>query len=252
MRRFRRFVIALSLLVVASVGCGDLLQTSSQTLDFGEVYVGTTAQQGPVTWTNDGSKPITTMGVTIQGGPVFSARPSKFQPKVVVDPKGQTPNVMIAFSPSVEQSYSGKATLQRRPIVRANQRDLKGAGKFQILKGALMLDGEFGSNLVAGQHLDFGTVLVSEGQTVTRRFLLVNAGRTNLQLTSSWSVGNQGFTVTNPPGPFTIRSFTQKWVTIEFLPPGAGTFTEAVTFQDPTGAHLAGTAVRGRGSMQTE
>lgn len=246
-----RFALVVALLAFSLAGCHNL-QTSGQALDFGEVYVGTSKTMGPVTWTNTTRRRITVQKVKITPATVtvFTVAPTTFPPGTAVNAGRTTPNVNIIFSPTAEATYNGMAELQRQAGVTANERAVRGEGKYQIVNGDIGIGGH---DLTPSQYLDFGTVTLPGGQAVTKQFNLINQSLTNdIRVTAAtWTVGGQGFTVTAPTVPFTVRRISRVRVTISFMPPRVGrppvVFNDAVTFSDATGANTAGTAVIGRG-----
>ncbi|MDO8137581.1 MAG: choice-of-anchor D domain-containing protein [Candidatus Brocadiales bacterium] len=242
------FLFVLLLLVTWMAGCAPPgnanLVPANATLDFGDVYVGTT-KQDTISWTNNGTDPGEIVGLAVNtekaftyGGPAFQA--------MIINPGQSTPNYLINFSPSRTGGHSGRASPGFTGGTHTSIR-LRGNGVTQKAVGALSVTG---GDMVAGQALDFGNVLV--GGNATRTFNIQNNSPNAIAVNASWSGGNRGFTVTAPGNSFNVPAATATTpgsvaVTITFAPPAVGTFTDAVTFSDASGANLAGTVVTGRG-----
>jgi hypothetical protein len=238
-------------LALLLAGCGAGLKASQNTVNFGEVWIGTTATASPVTWTNTTKETLNVLGVLIfDQTPIndFHGGPDPF-PATDLKPGDSTPNIFFTFSPTRVANYSGTAValLPYGAPGGVEWIMLSGRGIAQKAEGALGMNGGPPSHFTPGQPLDFGKVVVPGGSPVKRRFRLLNIGPKPIQVTSSWEVGGQGFSVAEPQGTFTVPARSRVWVTLEFKPPSVGEFNDAVTFSSAGGTHVAGTAVHGEG-----
>ncbi|MDI6759374.1 MAG: choice-of-anchor D domain-containing protein [Candidatus Brocadiaceae bacterium] len=240
------FLFVLLLLATWVVGCapGNANLVPAPTITdpfiFGDVYVGTT-KSGTISWVNNGTDPADMIAVHVNTERAFTASVTTISPSVVINPGQTSPNVNINFTPTRTGPHRGRAS----PIFTGGPPTsigLRGNGVAQKALGALSVAG---GNVVAGQVLDFGNVLV--GRNATRTFNIQNSSANAITVNVSWSAGTQGFSVTAPAGGINVPANGSVTVTITFTPAAVGTFTDAGTFSDAGGTNLAGTAVKGNG-----
>ncbi|MDD5064415.1 MAG: choice-of-anchor D domain-containing protein [Phycisphaerae bacterium] len=237
-------VVVFCLLVVS--GC-DLCPEPITRHDFGNVYVGTTAETPQVCWRNHSKNALEVVGIPLSplGEPFDMNLGRPFQ-SFIVQNGNCSPYYTFTFTPVRAGTVTGEAMPQ---LISGEGRpqalELSGVGVYQIAVGGLIIGG---GHINAGDALDFGSVIFPRGAASQRRFNLVNMTNQQMQVNAVWSKGSQGFSVVQPAGPITVPPLGRVQVTLQFAPPAVGIFTDGVTFVDQANAqNMAGTAVRGEG-----
>ena len=230
-------------LVAFVAGCvppSGKVDATPSPLDFGDVYVGQSGS-GTATWTNNGTTIATVLGVSAQANPTFTV--SGAFAAQTVNPGASTAAVSYTFSPQAAGKAAGSSKLGVTGA-KGSTLTLQGNGVFQ--KGSPTLS-VTGGDLVAGQALDFGKVVV--GATKTLNFNVTNADpKKNITLQVKWLAGNQPFSVSAPVGNVVVNAAGSTNVTVSFTPPAVASYTDIVEFVDVAGAsNFAGTIVKGDG-----
>lgn len=239
-------VLAVVCLLLAS-GCALRPEPISKH-NFGEVYVGTTAESPQVSWSNVSKNPLEVVGLLVlpMGGSFDMKATQPFQ-SFILQSGSSSKNFTFTFTPTQTGSASGDAVPQLvGSKARVQGLGLSGTGVYQIAKGGMAIGG---GHMQAGQFLDFGSTVFPTGPPRRRRFNLINATKQRIQVDVIWSKGKQGFSVFQPTGPIIIPALGRVAVTLQFSPPGIGTFTDGVTFVDQANPkNKAGTAMQGKGT----
>ena len=230
-------------LLVFVAGCvppSGKVDATPNPLDFGDVYVGQTGTD-TATWTNNGTTVATIIGISAQANPTFAV--SGAFAGQTVNPGGSTAAISYTFSPQAAGKAAGSSKLGVTGA-KGSTLTLQGNGVFQ--KGNSILS-VTGGDLVAGQALDFGKVVV--GVTKTLKFNVTNADpKKNITLQVKWLAGNQPFSVSAPVGNVVVNAAGTTNVSISFTPPAVASYTDIVEFIDVAGAtNFGGTVVKGDG-----
>lgn len=245
--------LTVGLLAGLVLGCGPqapfVLEPSPATLDYGRVYVGTTKGLFSTTrWKNTSSAAITINGIGVvpTGSPFSVGLTQPFTP-ITLNPDEETPSIRFNFSPTAAGPASAEGMLVQAAGAARNVA-LTGEGVFQISDGGF----EVGDRaLVAGQALDFGDVPFPGGRSL-REFRLTNRTNEMIGVLSYFSDGKQGFKLVAPTPPFVLAASESVVIAVLFSPPDTGSFSDAITFYDPTRTRQAGTALKGRGVPRDE
>ena len=239
--RSAQLVLSVLLLIVALSLTKDAvarIDTSSNSLSFGSVTVGTSLNLG-VTLTNDGSRSVTVSQATVTG--------AGFSISGLVLPltlkAGQNATFNVEFAPAVGGSVTGALSIITN--VRWNSSiniSLSGTGVAQPTANLSAPSMTFASQAL-------GTT--SSAQAVT----LTNSGGTTLNITSIALTGANAsdFAQTNNCGA-SVTTGTNCTITVTFTPAACGTRTAAVTLTDnaagsPQTVSLSGTGAAALASL---
>lgn len=243
---------ALPLLAVTLLLAGCFtLEPNVQTVDFGNVYVHTTATSANVDWKNTETQVVEVLGITPSFAPggVFALTPTNYTATRLT--KGMSCNpVQVVFSPvttgvsnasmdTFHTAAPGK-TANARPV------SITGTAVAQIGAGDLTIGGQA---ISPGNALDFGSVSVQAAQGKSLRVDLVNSGAAPITVSARFINGGAGFSV-DAPTPIVVPPLPAKLtIKIRFTPNRVGRFNDAVEFVDTANAaNKAGTAVTGMGT----
>lgn len=227
-------------------GCALRPEPISQ-YNFGEVYVGTAAESPQVRWKNHSDNPLEVVALPVSPiGGAFNMKTSQPFQSFILQSGDSSKYFTFTFTPTQAGAVSGEAVPQ---IIsgkgKAQSLGLSGTGVYQTAGGGLVIGG---GNMKTGEFLDFGYIVFPGGSPRQRRFNLVNATNQQMVVDVVWTKGSQGFSVLKPSPPITVPALGRVKVTLQFAPPGVGTFTDGVTFADRANAkNKAGTAVQGKG-----
>jgi len=236
-----RLAVLFSLAMFVS-GCppSGKVDPTPDPLDFGDVYVGQSAS-GTVTWTNNGTAAATISAIGAQPSPPFGVG-GAFATQTI-NPGAAAAAVSYSFSPQAVGKAAGSSKLVVTGV-KGSKLTLQGNGVFQ--KGSSTLS-VTGGNLVAGQALDFGKVLVGATKTLTFDGKNTDPNK-KVTLQVKWIAGNQPFSMTAPVGNVVVAAAGTTTVTISFTPPAVASYTDIIEFIDAAGAsNFAGTVVKGEG-----
>jgi len=227
---------------VLLAGCGDRgqIRVDRSAVDFGEVYVGTTATPKTMTWTNEAATALRVDRIALDSASTafaFVAVP----PGELLRPK-QTMTAHVGFTPTSEGTVTATAEPRSDREVVGSTVSLRGTGRAQITRGALYIHG---GNLTDGKPMDFGPVRI--GQTERRYFIINNRSAQTLTLRGRTYTNGTFFRLASPAMPVTIPANGQLTVTIEFTPRRAGPVTDAFIIETDGGVNAAGTALTGGG-----
>lgn len=246
-------------LFIASLlaACAPQLVPTSTGHNYGKVYIGTTTVSVPVQWRNVSTRSVEVIGI----GPPFSMGPqtpfaanlaTPFQSFTIGPlPGGISPRFTFNFSPTRAGKVDEVGNLQ---LLRGRSVPftLDGEGVVQISDGNLAVSER---DLVAGEVLDFGTVVLPGGRA-QREFRLTNRSGAPLTVRGGFvkggpvTAGVQGqgpFFLVAPTPPFVLPAGGSFVVLVLFRPRAPGVFTDAITFTDANNpASTAGTSLIGR------
>jgi len=189
------------------------LSIASDELAFGDVRVGTTSNR-TLELTNDGTAPLTVSRIEVEGaaftrqGDVRSVAP------------GETRSVQVRFSPSSNESATGRLTVAHNGSTAVAAVNLSGRG----VRSAIA---------VSPTAVDFGEVRV--GENVTRTIRISNDGTAPLRLSALDLVEAPGVALDSPAN-LTVRPGEARTATVTFAPRESGSLTGSLSVGAPGGS----------------
>ena len=234
-------ILVIGFLTLVVSGCrmpGGKLDPSPQPLDFGKVYVGTSASATAV-WANNGANNATINGMLVDPTPTFST--TSPVPNETVNPAGNSSTFTFVFAPTSAGAATGTVTLIAGGVP-PKKLNLKGEGVYQKSGTTASLTG---GDLVKDEPLDFKEVTV--GKTKTLSFSVKNSDPANaITVTPSWRNGGVPFAIA--AGNVTVPSNGATNVTVSFTPAAIREYTDILEFTVTQNArNVAGTVVKGKG-----
>jgi len=209
-----------------SSGAG-ILSPSSTSLSFGNVAVGSTANQ-TVSVTNTGTATVNITGASIAGAGFTMVGGSG----ATSVPVGQSASLQIQFAPASEGSASATLTVNSDASNAPLTVSLNGTGMEAIMS-------------LSPASLNFSNVPV--GQTSSQNVTITNNGNSNLTFTSA-TISGTGFTMSGLSPLPTIGAGQSATFSVQFTPTSTAGATGSVVFHDNAAASpqtltLAGSAV---------
>ncbi|WP_158750246.1 S-layer family protein [Acidobacterium sp. S8] len=220
-------------------GCGYNVNGASEgslvvtpdTVDFGDVQVGQTAQS-TVTLLNQGVTTVSVSQVTV-AGQTFFLNPQTQLP-VTIAP-GKTYSVQLDFKPGSASSYTGTVTAVDSSARRVAQWNMKGWGISSSSSQAQLT--------ATPSSLAFGSLAV--GASTTQTVTLTSTGTAPLTINSA--TASDGFAVSGASFPLTLKPKETATLQVQFKPTAEGAVSGSLAISSndyknsTTTIHLTGT-----------
>ena len=220
--RYSPTLLILSLTVITLAGCGPQLDPAPQTLDFKQVYVGTTAGANG-TWRNSGkaNATITQVPLTIAGANAAQFAGMIPAPPPIAVATGATlaPPATIGFAPNAVGQFTATATpTVAEANATVNAMTLQGEGVTQYNVGDLTTGGQM---IRGGRPVNFGRVQVGRASPAIRFDLVNPIGNQDVTVTAvTFASGNGAFSFNTPALPFKVpKNGGRVTVQMTFVPP---------------------------------
>ena len=204
-------------LAMAIIGCGagirtasGVLQVSPQTVDFGSVGIGQTAQRS-VSVVNVGSSSVGISQLNLSNQAFSILSNEKFP--ITIPPNGSQ-SISIGFAPVASSSYSGQITVMDSSSSPVAQLALQGQGT----NGGILS--------MSSQSLNFGDVSVNSTQT--QNLTLTSTGTSPLTINSA-TISGAGFTIVGGSLPATLNPTQSLTLQVQFLPTATGAASGQLT-----------------------
>jgi MYXO-CTERM domain-containing protein len=188
------------------VGTGAEIVRVTGDIDFGQVQVGTSSVQRPLTLRNDGTTDNLVVTVVLTN-PVYSFAPGTTFPLTI--PPTMSATVNIICTPTARQTYPALATANNNSY---NDTSLDTNLDCQGVNGDLRISG-----VLPPPEASFNFDNVNQGQVVNQTFVLRNFGELAVDsITSSIAPANVGYTVMGVPP--SLAPLTSATITVTFAP----------------------------------